>query len=97
MRTIIAEKRDGHWDAYFRVRPDIRFSDRRPIIAVELLCRAHGLDRNAMACRRASATSTRIELVPGELECPACAGSGLDLGKLEDEDCKKCYGAGRVE
>jgi hypothetical protein len=97
MRTIIAEKRDGHWDAYFEVKPNVRFSDKRPIVAVEQLCQAHGLDYRSMACRRATATERRIQLVPGEVECPACAGSGLDLGKLEDDDCKLCFGAGRLE
>jgi hypothetical protein len=73
------------------------FGGNRPVVAVERLCQAHGLDVSILACHRSTATPTRLEFVQGRRVCQDCNGSGRDGGLNLADDCRACYGAGRVE
>jgi hypothetical protein len=96
-RPIIVEESHGRWSAYFQGLPEFAFGGNRPVVAVERLCQAHGLDVSILACHRSTATPTRLGFVQGRRMCQDCNGSGRFGGLNSADDCRTCYGTGRVE
>jgi hypothetical protein len=95
MKTIVSEELSNRWYAYFSGVPGIAFSGDRPAGAAARLCQVHQIEFAAFTSR--AVAPDRVEFFIGRRECRDCNGSGSYFGSDAVEDCRTCYGAGRVE